>query len=124
MAMAALSAQGRLVIPREIRERYGLSKGDMVHILDVGGRIVPIPVAEDPIGAGRAASRRGYAPLSYPLGRWKAPPNLLRCRLLFGSELAHRFHEIGEIADSHARGHALNRQAQMEGERGPEVIKK
>lgn len=57
--MATVSEKGWVVIPREIRQRYGLKKGDKVHILDIDGRIVVIPVAKDPISAGRGMLKGG-----------------------------------------------------------------
>jgi AbrB family looped-hinge helix DNA binding protein len=37
------------VIPQELRERYGLKKGDRVHIIDYGGIISIVPSSEAPI---------------------------------------------------------------------------
>ena len=52
MTMATVSAKGWVVIPREMRIKYGLKKGKKVHVIDLEGRIVVIPVADDPIAAG------------------------------------------------------------------------
>jgi len=51
VATVTVSAKGWVVIPKEIRKRHGLKKGDKVHIVDAGGRIAIIPAAENPIAA-------------------------------------------------------------------------
>jgi AbrB family looped-hinge helix DNA binding protein len=53
MPIATVSEEGWVVIPQEIREKYGLKKGSQVTILDFGGRITLMPVPEgDPIERG------------------------------------------------------------------------
>ena len=52
MSTATVSAKGWVVIPLEIRKRYGLKKGDRVHFIDYGGRIALVPAAKDPVAAG------------------------------------------------------------------------
>ena len=37
------------MIPQELRERYGLKKGDRVHVIDYGGVISIVPASEAPI---------------------------------------------------------------------------
>jgi AbrB family looped-hinge helix DNA binding protein len=49
MAIAKVSKKGWVVIPHEIRERYGIHPGDKVHIIDYGGRIALVPALKDPI---------------------------------------------------------------------------
>ncbi len=49
MPAATVSAKGWVVIPQEIRERYGIKKGDKVHIVDYGGAIAIVPALKDPI---------------------------------------------------------------------------
>jgi AbrB family looped-hinge helix DNA binding protein len=49
MAIAKVSKKGWVVIPHDIRERYGLRPGDKVHIIDYGGRITLVPALKDPI---------------------------------------------------------------------------
>ncbi|WP_336361537.1 AbrB/MazE/SpoVT family DNA-binding domain-containing protein [Haladaptatus sp. ZSTT2] len=44
--------QGRLYIPKEVREKYG----DKYHIVTYDDRIELIPVADDPLGAVREAA--------------------------------------------------------------------
>lgn len=43
-----VSAKGWIVIPKEIRKRYGIKPGDRVHVVDYGG-IYIIPALEDPV---------------------------------------------------------------------------
>ena len=57
MTTSTLSGKGWVVIPQEIRERYGLKKGDKVHIIDYGGVISIVPVSSDPIKRGRGMSK-------------------------------------------------------------------
>ncbi len=59
MTIATVSEKGRVVIPKDSRQRYGIEKGHGVHIGEVGGRIVVIPVAADPIAAGLGMLRGG-----------------------------------------------------------------
>jgi AbrB family looped-hinge helix DNA binding protein len=49
MAIAKVSKKGWVVIPHDIRERYGIRPGDKVHIIDYGGRIAIVPALKDPI---------------------------------------------------------------------------
>jgi AbrB family looped-hinge helix DNA binding protein len=49
MNTSTLSEKGWVVIPQELRERYGLKKGDKVHIIDYGGVISIVPASEDPV---------------------------------------------------------------------------
>ena len=59
MTTSIISEQGRVVIPKEIRQRYGLKKGDKVHIIDYGGRITIIPVSDNPIKASHGLLKDG-----------------------------------------------------------------
>ena len=49
MNTSTLSEKGWVVIPQELRKRYGLKKGDQLHIIDYGGVISLVPASEDPI---------------------------------------------------------------------------
>lgn len=49
MKAVIISAKGSVVIPGEIRKRYGLNKGDEVHFIDYDGVIAVVPVSKDPI---------------------------------------------------------------------------
>lgn len=46
---SVLSEKGWVVIPKELRSRYGLKKGDRVHLIDYGGIVSIIPVSNNPI---------------------------------------------------------------------------
>lgn len=52
MTTATVSGKGWVVIPQEIRKRYGLKKGDKVHIIDYGGVVAIVPASKDPIAEG------------------------------------------------------------------------
>ena len=49
MNTSTLSEKGWIVIPQELRERYGLKKGDKVHVIDYGGVISIVPASKAPI---------------------------------------------------------------------------
>ncbi len=62
MPTVTVSAKGWIVIPKEIRERHGIRKGDKVHILDSNGRIVIIPATKgDPIERAHGMFKGGGA---------------------------------------------------------------
>jgi AbrB family looped-hinge helix DNA binding protein len=44
-----VSQKGWVVIPAELRRKYGLEPGDEVQVVDYGGVLSLIPVSEDPI---------------------------------------------------------------------------
>ena len=46
MNTSTLSEKGWVVIPHKLRERYGLKKGDKVHVVDYGGVISIVPASE------------------------------------------------------------------------------
>jgi AbrB family looped-hinge helix DNA binding protein len=52
MTIAKMSGKGLVVIPKEIRERHGLKKGDKVHFIDFGGVVAIVPFSEDPVVEG------------------------------------------------------------------------
>lgn len=62
MPITTVTSKGQVTIPKEIRERAGVSEGDRLDFrIDERGRIVVEPVAEErPIPA--AGSLRAYAP--------------------------------------------------------------
>lgn len=49
---STVSEKGWIVIPKDIRERYGLKKGTKVSVIDYGGTICVLPVPDDPIREG------------------------------------------------------------------------
>lgn len=49
MGTGTVSAKGWVVIPQEIRKRYGLAKGDKVHFIDYGGVVAIVPVSTEPL---------------------------------------------------------------------------
>ncbi len=60
MPTVTVSAKGWIVIPKEIRERHGISKGDKVHVTDLGGQITIIPATKgDPIERGLGMLKGG-----------------------------------------------------------------
>ena len=49
MNTPTLSEKGWVIIPRELRNRYGLKKGDRVHVIDYGGVLSIVPVSKSPV---------------------------------------------------------------------------
>lgn len=49
MNTSTISAKGWVVIPKELRERFGLKKGDKVHFVEYGGTIAIVPVSKKAI---------------------------------------------------------------------------
>ena len=53
MAQAAVSSKGSIVIPHEFRQKYGIRPASHVEVLDIGGRVMILPIPKDPIHAAR-----------------------------------------------------------------------
>lgn len=51
MATVKTLSKGQIVIPAEIRKRYGIKPGSELQIMEYGGIIYLIPPVEDPIKA-------------------------------------------------------------------------
>lgn len=51
MAIIKTLSKGQIVIPAEIRKRYGIKPGSELQIMEYGGIIYLIPPVEDPIKA-------------------------------------------------------------------------
>jgi AbrB family looped-hinge helix DNA binding protein len=51
MVTATVSQKGWIVIPIEMRRKYGIKSGDHVRIVDYGGVLSVAPLAADPIAA-------------------------------------------------------------------------
>ena len=51
MHMAKVSTKGWVVIPKALREKYGLKKGTYVQVVDYGEVLVLVPVPDDPVQA-------------------------------------------------------------------------
>ena len=47
--ITTVSEKGWIVIPKEIRDRYGLTKGSKVVVVDWGGQIYMFPAMKDPL---------------------------------------------------------------------------
>ena len=48
---ATVSAKGWVVIPKPIRDKYGLEKGSRVQVLDYGQMLAIVPLPDDPVEA-------------------------------------------------------------------------
>jgi AbrB family looped-hinge helix DNA binding protein len=49
MYTAKISAKGWVVIPKSLREKYGLKKGTQVRVVDYGNALVLVPLPSDPV---------------------------------------------------------------------------
>lgn len=49
MVTARVSKKGQLVVPMEIRRKYGIDEGTEVEFLDFGEEISFVPIPENPI---------------------------------------------------------------------------
>ena len=59
MPKATVSGKGWVVIPKEIREKYRLRKGDRVLFVDYGGVIALVPASGDPVRESRGFLKGG-----------------------------------------------------------------
>jgi AbrB family looped-hinge helix DNA binding protein len=48
-----ISSKGWVVIPAELRKKYGLKPGDAVNVIDYGGTLALVPALDDPVQAAR-----------------------------------------------------------------------
>lgn len=53
MSKATVSSRGQLIIPRKLRDKYGIKPKSKVEWLDMGNGLALIPIAEDPVKATR-----------------------------------------------------------------------
>ena len=51
MYTAKVSTKGWVVIPKDLREKYGLRKGTLVQVVDYGKVLALIPLPDDPAEA-------------------------------------------------------------------------
>jgi AbrB family looped-hinge helix DNA binding protein len=58
ITIATVSAKGWVVIPKEIREKYGIKPGDKVQVVDYGA-IYIIPAVKDPVKEMRGMFKAG-----------------------------------------------------------------
>ncbi|MCX7670641.1 MAG: AbrB/MazE/SpoVT family DNA-binding domain-containing protein, partial [Anaerolineae bacterium] len=60
MTVATISSKGWIVIPNELRKRYGLKPGARVALVDYGGVLAIVPAMHDPVeeGAGLLKGKR------------------------------------------------------------------
>ncbi|HEY74982.1 MAG TPA: AbrB/MazE/SpoVT family DNA-binding domain-containing protein [Thermoflexia bacterium] len=51
MYTAKVSAKGWIVIPKELRRKYGLKEGTRVQVVDYGDVLAIVPLPDDPVDA-------------------------------------------------------------------------
>ena len=51
MYTAKVSTKGWVVIPKDLRDKYGLKKGSQVQVVDYGEGLILIPLPDDPAEA-------------------------------------------------------------------------
>ena len=59
MAIATISAKGRVVIPAEYRKKYNLQPGARVGFVDYGDVLSIVPALSDPIREGAGSLKSG-----------------------------------------------------------------
>ena len=66
MALSRISTKGWVVIPAELRRKYGLKAGAQVQVVDYGGIVSLVPLLKNPIKQA-AGMLRGSASLTQAL---------------------------------------------------------
>ena len=69
MSMVTVSQKGWVVIPAELRNKYGWTTGDRVKVVDYGGVVSLVPVSRFPEEEGMGMLRSRGRPLLKALGR-------------------------------------------------------
>ena len=59
MYTAKVSAKGWVVIPKTLREKYGLEKGTQVQVVDYGHILALVPLPSDPVKALQGMLKEG-----------------------------------------------------------------
>jgi AbrB family looped-hinge helix DNA binding protein len=59
MPIAKISSKGWLVIPAELRRKYGLESGQYLSVIDYGGVLSLVPQLKDPVEEGMGSLKRG-----------------------------------------------------------------
>jgi len=49
MALGTVSSRGQLVIPRKLRDKYGIKPGTKVEWIETGQGLMLIPIGDDPV---------------------------------------------------------------------------
>lgn len=49
--VVTVSSKGQIVLPAELRRKYGIKTGDKFVVVDLAGKIYLVPQVEDPIAA-------------------------------------------------------------------------
>jgi AbrB family looped-hinge helix DNA binding protein len=62
-----VSSKGWIVIPAALRQRYALKPGSLLQVVDYGGVLALVPVAENPIEEGYGMLREGESLTEYLL---------------------------------------------------------
>lgn len=53
MAIVTSTVKGQIVIPADLRKKYGIGKGTRVNVYEEDNKIVVEPLPVDPVGEGR-----------------------------------------------------------------------
>ena len=59
MNTTTVSTKGWVVIPKDLRDKYGLKKGTRVQVMDYGDLLALIPLPDDPVEALHGMLRGG-----------------------------------------------------------------
>lgn len=58
MPLVKMSRKGWVVIPKDLRKRYGLNPGEKINLMDAGDRLYVLPVPDNPVAALRGMLAR------------------------------------------------------------------
>jgi AbrB family looped-hinge helix DNA binding protein len=61
MAVTQLSTKGQVLIPKQLRRKFGLKPGGKVHLTEEEGRLVLTPVPLDPIATATGFLKGKYS---------------------------------------------------------------
>ena len=59
MGTVLVSSKGQVVIPKELREKYGIEPAEKVEVTEIDNRICVIPLPADPIKEARGMLKMG-----------------------------------------------------------------
>jgi AbrB family looped-hinge helix DNA binding protein len=59
MPIAKVSEKGQIVIPKDLRKRYGIAPKSEVLVTEINGKIMIVPILKDPVKEARGLLKGG-----------------------------------------------------------------
>ena len=53
MLISTVSSKGQIVIPKELREKFGIKRGSRLTWIEAGSALILVPLPDDPISGSR-----------------------------------------------------------------------